>query len=301
MTRVMRALALVASFCAVPATAQRIDERPRTAVMTAFPPEWMALEGAVTDRVEHHVNGLTLLTGTLEGKPVVLIQSGVSMVNAAMNTQLVLDRFRVTRIVFSGIAGGVDPALAIGDVVAPAKWAQYMEVSLARETPSGWVTPEVRDAGALANFGMAFPRDVRVGNARELPTKHRWFMADPALLALAGKLKTNLARCAAPALPCLAHAPKVVVGGEGVSGPAFADNAAYREYLFATFQADVLDMESAAVAQVAYANQTPFIAFRSLSDLAGGDAGANQMTVFMALAARNSASVVRGFVAALPD
>ena len=48
------------------------------------------------------------------------MQSGVSMVNAAMNTQLVLDRFTVKRIVFSGIAGGVDPGLTIGDVVVPA-------------------------------------------------------------------------------------------------------------------------------------------------------------------------------------
>ena len=58
---------------------------------------------------------------------------------------------------------------------------------------------------------------------------------------------------------------------------------------------------SAAVVQVAYANQVPVIVFRSLSDLAGGDAGANQMTTFMALASVNSADVVRAFVAALPD
>jgi adenosylhomocysteine nucleosidase len=59
-------------------------------------------------------------------------------------------------------------------------------------------------------------------------------------------------------------------------------------------------MESAAVAQVAYANGVPVIIFRSLSDLAGGDAGANQMTIFMTLAAVNSADVVRAFIAALP-
>ena len=41
----------------------------------------------------------------------------------------------------------------------------------------------------------------------------------------------------------------------------------------------------------------PVIVFRSLSDLAGGDAGANQMNTFMALASVNSADVVRAFVA----
>jgi adenosylhomocysteine nucleosidase len=54
------------------------------------------------------------------------------------------------------------------------------------------------------------------------------------------------------------------------------------------------------VAHVAYANQTPFIAFRSLSDLAGGGAGENEMGTFFQLAADNSATVVRAFLAALP-
>jgi adenosylhomocysteine nucleosidase len=41
---------------------------------------------------------------------VVLFLSGISMTNAAMTTQLALDRFRVTHVVVSGIAGGVNPA-----------------------------------------------------------------------------------------------------------------------------------------------------------------------------------------------
>ncbi len=75
----------------------------------------------------------------------------------------------------------------------------------------------------------------------------------------------------------------------------------FRDYLFGAWKANVLDMESAAVAQVAYANSVPAIVFRSLSDLAGGDGGENQMVTFMTLASVNSAVVVRAFVAALPD
>jgi adenosylhomocysteine nucleosidase len=55
------------------------------------------------------------------------------------------------------------------------------------------------------------------------------------------------------------------------------------------------------VIQVAYANATPAIVFRSLSDLAGGDADANRMETFMHLASINSAKVVRAYLAALPD
>jgi adenosylhomocysteine nucleosidase len=289
------------------AEAKVLDPTPRTVVMTAFPPEWDALVMAVKRPKTYRVNGLTLLTGTLEGRPVLLVQSGVSMVNAAMNTQVVLDRFTVRRIIFSGIAGGVDPSLSIGDVVVPEHWAPYLEVSFARKTEIGWVTPEPRDPTAPANFGMMFPRGVRVGNGTEEPRRRYDFPADPALLTLARALvpKLSLNRCiestGGAASRCLGHVPKIVVGGTGVSAGVFADNAEYRDYLFDAWKAVVVDMESAAVAQVAYANRVPIIVFRSLSDLAGGDAGQNQLTTFMTLAAGNSAEVVRAFVAALPD
>ncbi|PHP17016.1 phosphorylase, partial [Sphingobium sp. IP1] len=223
---------------APPALAQKLDEQPRTAIMTAFPPEHAALVGRIEQPRTVRVNGVPVTLGQMAGKPVLLVESGVSMVNAAMTTQWLVDRFAVKRILFSGIAGGIDPSLHIGDVVVAADWGQFMESTIAREAPGG---------------------------------------------------------------KCLPHQPSLHVGGRGISGPAFMDNAAYRQYLFATFQAQVLDMESAAVAQVAYANRVPFLAFRSLSDLAGGDAEQNQMSVFMALASANSARVVQDFVARLPD
>ena len=59
-----------------------------------------------------------------------------------------------------------------------------------------------------------------------------------------------------------------------------------------------LDMETAATAMVAHSNGVPYIAFRSLSDLAGGGEGENEMGTFMGLAAANSAKVLRAFLAA---
>lgn len=309
---ILSLLALLAALSS-PAQAQKLDMTPRTIVMTAFAPEWDSLVHMVEGPVEHHINGLTFLAGTMAGKPVLLMQSQVSMVNAAMNTQLALDRFTIKRIVFSGIAGGVDPSLSIGDVVVPQDWAQYLEVSFARQTPKGWVTPEPVDANAPPNYGMMFPRGVRMGSATQPVQRHYTFSVDPALLALATKVAADvrLRRCveekssypgaAAQSPACLVHAPKIVVGGTGVSAGVFADNADMRTYLFAAWKARVLDMESAAVAQVAYANTVPVIIFRSLSDLAGGDEGENQMRTFMTLAAINSADVVHAFVAALPD
>ena len=63
---------------------------------------------------------------------------------------------------------------------------------------------------------------------------------------------------------------------------------------------DINDMESAAAARVAYANDKPFIVFRSLSDLAGGGDGENEIGTFLQLASDTSAAVVRAFLTSLP-
>lgn len=300
----------LAALLATPAWAQKLDDTPRTVVMTAFYPEWHSLVPTIKDAKEHTINGNTFLTGTLEGKPVVLMQSGVSVVNAAMSTQLVLDRFNVKRIVFSGIAGGVDPALSIGDVVVPENWGQYLEGSFARKTKTGWMPPDKGDAESPANWNFIFPRGTLI-TTPSVPMKRVYRIpVDPELLALAKKVvpTITLERCVPPSdkmragsALCLPRMPKVQVGGTGVTAGIYADNAAFRIYLQRAWKARVLDMESAAVMQVAMSNAVPAIVFRSLSDLAGGDPHKNMEYVFEHLASANSAHVVRAFVAALPN
>ncbi len=284
---------------AVPADGMRLDETRRVAVVSAFEPELTLLRAQLQGARRHSVNGVTFHTGTLQGRPVVLFLSGISMTNAAMNTQLALDRFRISHILYSGIAGGVNPALRIGDVVVPLRWGQYLETLMARETAPGRYTPPpwMKDA-TLPAFGMLHPRPVEVRSAaRPEPTPKFWFEADPAMLRAARAIDAiALARCDAGR--CLGHAPRLVVGGNGVSGQAFMDNKAFREYTFQTFEANVLDMETAAVAMVAHSNGVPYIAFRSLSDLAGGGDGENEMDTFMRIAADNSARVLLAFLRA---
>ena len=292
-------LILCVALASPAAAAPLTDDTPRTAVMSAFAPELAALLRATSDRHEVTLGGTTFTTGVLEGKPVVLFLSGMSLVNAAMTTQRALDRFHVSRIVFSGIAGGVDPGLDMGDVVAPAQWSQYLESVMAREDKPGHFAPPPNLPLVGAPFGMIYPKAVEVPHGGGPPEARQWFPADPALLATAQRVAAQVAlkRCT-DAGRCLAKPPRVVVGGNGVSGQAFVDNAAFREYAFKTFGANVLDMETAAVGMVAYSNNVPYIAFRSLSDLAGGGEGANEMVTFMGIAADNSAKVLLAFLAA---
>jgi adenosylhomocysteine nucleosidase len=277
-----------------------LDATPRVAVISAFEPELALLLAKLEHPRKTRVNGVEFTTGVLQGKPVVLFESGVSMTNAAMNTQLALDRFRISHLVFSGIAGGVNPRLNIGDVVVAQRWGQYLEVLMARETaPGRYQVPDRMKDVVLPNFGMMHPRPVEVRTAAHPePVKQFWFDADPTLLAVVRRMgDVPLETCDAQH-HCLGHQPRLVLGGNGVSGQAFVDNAAFREYTFKTFQANVLDMQTAAVARVAYSNGVPYIAFRSLSDLAGGGQGENEIGTFFRIAADNSARVLLAFLAA---
>ncbi len=278
--------------------------QPATAIISAFVPEMELLEAQLADRRESRIGGVRFVEGKLDGKPVLLFLSGMSMVNAAMATQLALDHFTVRRIVFSGIAGGLDPALDVGDVVIPDACANYLESVFARaDGRGGYSLPsDMEGRVPLENWRMIFPRAALVqtaeGNAIEAKL---WFEVDPALLAAARKAagKVRLERCVETL--CLAAQPRILVGGKGVSASVFMDNAEYRAYLHRVFGAQATDMESAAVAHVAHVHGVAFIAFRSLSDLAGADPEHNQAGTFFRLASTNAATVVRAFLSELKD
>lgn len=276
----------------------RVDNKPRLALESAFNSELELLLAKTSNKVVYVLNGKTYTTGTLRGVDVVLSLSGVSMVNAASNTQLLFDHFNVVDLLFSGIAGGVNPALNIGDVVIPAQWGSYQEMTFAREVDGQFVLP----FGVVAlfpNYGMMFPGTVsvtQIGGTPDKETSMFWFPVDSTLLGYAKLIPADtLAECT-PEAVCLTIQPILKIGGNGVDGQTFVDNAAFRTYVWNTFQADSLSMETAAVAQVAYVNGIPFLGFRSLSDLAGGGEGENQIGTFFQLAANNSANVVMSFI-----
>jgi adenosylhomocysteine nucleosidase len=275
---------------------------PRIAIISAFDAELAKLRDSTTITSTEVINGRTHYIGKLAGHDVVLLLSGYSMINAAMTSQALFDHFNIKSVIFSGIAGGVNPGLHIGDVTVPSRWGCYQEQTFARKTDTGWdpgrFTPE------FGNFGMMFPRAVSVtipyGKSDSLERKF-WFPVDSSGLNYAKQIASTikLKRCVNDS-DCLDHDPAIVVGGNGVSGPTFVDNAEYRTWVWSTFSADALDMETASVALVSYINKTPFIAFRSLSDLAGGGKGKNEARTFGKLAAENSATVVLAYLRILP-
>lgn len=300
-TLAVSAMAVLLTACVTTRSASGDRDLPRLAIMSAFEPELVKLRAATRITDTRVINGRTHYLGRLAGHDVVLLLSGFSMVNAAMTTQAMLDRFTIRGIVFSGIAGGVNPGLRVGDVTVPAQWGNYQEMVFARETATGFAP--ARTTTAFPNFGMMYPQGTSVAIPVGTPdslVRMFWFGVDSTALATARLVaqSVRLARCTGTG-ECLSHDPRVVVGGNGVSGPTFVDNATFREWAWNSFHADALDMETAAVAIVAYENRVPYIAFRSLSDLAGGGPGQNEARTFGRLAADNSAAVVIAYLTAL--
>lgn len=269
----------------------------RVAIISAYGPEVVKLKSVAKIEAEVIINGRSFILCEIAGKKAVMFMSGISMVNAAMTTQLALDHFNISHILFSGIAGGVNPELNIGDVTIPSKWAQYQESIFARESSEGFNLGWHQEI--YPGFGMMYPQNVEVthGGLESADDSESmfWFNVDDELLAVAEKIK-ELELLSEKDGVKLTSVPKLVVGGNGVSGMTFVDNAAYRDWAYTTFEADCLDMETAAVGHVAYANDVPYIAFRSLSDLAGGGDGENEIGTFFGIAADNAAEVLLTFL-----
>ncbi len=71
--------------------------------------------------------GITFYEGIMNGKSVVLSKSGVGKVNASVCTQVLIDHFDVSQVIFTGVAGALNPALDIGDIVI-SKAAQQHDI-----------------------------------------------------------------------------------------------------------------------------------------------------------------------------
>ena len=94
-------------------------------ILGAMPHEVAFMERSMTVRRSVEAGMRTFFEGTWAGQEVVLVLSRVGKVSASITTLLLLERFGVTHIVFTGVAGAVDPGLRIGDVVVAERLVQH--------------------------------------------------------------------------------------------------------------------------------------------------------------------------------
>lgn len=93
-------------------------KRPaKVAVIGAMEQEVAILREQIEHRERLEIAGYQFDSGQFQGVELVLLQSGIGKVNAAISTTLLLDHFQPDCVINTGSAGGFDPALKVGDVV----------------------------------------------------------------------------------------------------------------------------------------------------------------------------------------
>lgn len=188
--------------------------------------------------------------GQLQGHDVVLVQSGIGKVTAAIATTLLIQLFQPTAVINTGSAGGFDPELNVGDIV---------------------VSTELRhhDVDVTA-FGY---------EPGQLPRLPAAFTADPALVAAAVRSINTLGFCKTKT-------------GLITTGDVFMCEPERINKTRATFpQMLAVEMEGAAIAQVCFQLNTPFVVIRSLSDIAGKESPTS-FDAYLEIASKNSSAMV---------
>jgi adenosylhomocysteine nucleosidase len=219
-----------------------------------------AMQGAAT-----HIHGRRdYTTGTLWGIDAVCVLSRIGKVAAAMTATLLVEKFGVTHLVFTGVAGSGGPAVRVGDIVV----ADYL-------------VQHDMDASPL------FP-------PCEVPlTGMRYFAADTGLSTrLAQAVEYFVALQLASAID---DGEKKLFGlrdvkvhrGLVASGDQFI-HSAERIAGLADAHAGLLavEMEGAAVAQVCFELNVPFAVMRTISDNANEKAATDFLHFVQAVAAQ---------------
>lgn len=100
-----------------------------TGIIGAMEEEVKTLEDSMTLDSIYNIAGLEFYKGKLNSKQVVIVKSGIGKVNSAVATQILIDRFYANEIINSGVAGGLNKKLQIGDVVI-AKSLRYNDFNV---------------------------------------------------------------------------------------------------------------------------------------------------------------------------
>ena len=237
--------------------------------MGALDSEISLVKSAMDVEEEIDYAGRTCIRGKLKGEDIILVKAGVGKVNASITTQILIEKFDIHSLIFTGVAGGIDTSLHIGDMVISSRVIQH---------DYGHIKPE-----GFRHTPIRLPQ-----KGKEVSLTH--FQSDSFLIEIAKKAADNSDMPASPFTQSSHERPKVIVGTI-VTGDQFIASELKRKWLDETFQASCVEMEGGAVAQVCTTYEVPFVILRSLSDLANEDASVD-FRQFVEYASKNSASII---------
>lgn len=170
--------------------------------------------------------------GKLNGVEAVVVQAGIGKVNAACCTQVLIDRFPVSCVINTGVAGSLRAEINIGDIVLSTDAVEHdMDVSALGYAPGQVPGMKVE----------AFSADAKLRNV----AKESCLAVNPDISVYEGRI---------------------------VTGDQFVSSREKKDWLIKTFDGSCTEMEGAAIAHAAYLNGIPFLIVRAISDKADDSA-----------------------------
>lgn len=205
---------------------------------------------------EDMIGGVKYYIGKLRGKDVVITRAGIGKVRASSGVTTMFNKYNISKVLFTGIAGGVADETRLLDEVVATRLVEH-------------------DYGIISNNGFM------------------WVSGDPGISREAGeyyycdKELVELAYNASVATVGKEH----VFKGTIATGDQFIASEVYVERLKKEYNALACEMEGASVAVICIKYGKPFVVIRALSDKADGKAH-DSYENFGDIAGANSSQII---------
>lgn len=255
----MRSLILLL-FCFRIFATPAFSQKKKIGIIGAMPEEIKLVLDSLKERKDTLIKGQVFYSGKLKNKEVVVVESGVGKANAAFSTTLLLSFFDISRVIFTGVAGGLNPRHFPGDIIIGTSVFHH-------------------DYGQILPEGLVLRKTRNVLNKIQNPLD---FKCDSVLIAKATQAGVGLV------LQKVEKRTPSIYAGKIATGDVFVSDKKKAEWLFNVTGSSAAEMEGAVVGQLCYQLDVPFLIIRSLSDNANNEATVDFNT-FKVIASQNSA------------
>lgn len=228
----------------------------KIAIILATEKEYESVKNIMDEIEEKNIRNEIFLEGKIEKIPCVIAKCGVGKVNAGRMTQMLIDNFKLESIINLGAAGALDPMLNVGDIVIGEELVQHDFDITAFGHTKGYITDIGDRIYSNHNLVEDFKKIIK-------NTEDRIYKIETGTIA---------------------------------SGDIFCTESHMKNKIYAKFDAKCVEMEGAAIAQVCYLEEIPFVIIRSISDTANSDNNTIEYEQFEELASRRCANILKEYM-----
>lgn len=225
-----------------------------TGIIVAIEEELKEILNIMEEINRTEIYNIVLYKGKIENNQVIVVQSGVGKVNAARITQILIDKYNIKSIINVGSAGALNPKLKIGDIVIANKLIQHDFDITAFNHQKGYITG--------------------VGD---------YIKCNDELVEKLQKISNNKG-----------NKTYKIKTGIIASGDIFCTEIKMKDKIYSKFNAECVEMEGAAIGQVCYLDNIPFVVIRSISD-SPNENNAIVFDEFVKLASKRCANILKEF------